>query len=101
MLDLVNNLQVRQVGTSNRFQVSLKGPILRGRRRCSWSTPSVFKKKAKDESDFKNSDTSEYASGSLGKLKEELAVIDKNIFEMLSTSKTIGPGARVWPRNAT
>jgi len=94
VLDLVNNLQVRQVGTSNRFQVALEGPDPARTKKVLETLLEIFKKRAKDESDFKNSDTSEYASGSLRKLKEELAAIDKNIFDTLSTSKTIGPGGK-------
>ena len=102
MLELVNNLQSRQVSpNSNRFQVSLEGTDPARIKKVLETLLDTFEKEAKRETELKNSDTSEYASRSLSKLKEELAAIDKSIFDTLSTSKRSGRGARASPRNTT
>ena len=92
--DLINNLQARQVPNSNRFHVSLEGTDPARTKKVLETLLEVFERDAKSETDLKNSDTSEYASRSMSKLKDELAAIDKNIFDTLSTSKTIGPGGK-------
>jgi capsular exopolysaccharide synthesis family protein len=94
VLSLVNNLQTRQVPNSNRFQVTLEGTDPARTKRTLETLLELFQRQAKGETEVKNEDSRIGATTSLNTLNKELAAIDARIAEILTSSKTIGPGGK-------
>jgi capsular exopolysaccharide synthesis family protein len=97
VLELVSNLQVKPVLNSNRFQVSLEGADPARTKKLLETLLDLFARQTRSEIDVKNNDTSVNAVSSLNKLTEELRALDKKIIEVLTNSKTIGPGGKSLP----
>ena len=100
VLELVNNLQSRQVPNSNRFQVLLEGTDPARTTRMLYTLLEIFKNKAKEENDRKNDASKLGAESSRNALKSELDKLDQKIYSILSNSNTIGPGGEE-PRRGT
>jgi capsular exopolysaccharide synthesis family protein len=94
VLEIVNNLQVRPVLGSNRFNVTLEGTDPARTKKLLETLLELFQRQARSEIDLKNNDTSVNAVSSLNKLNEELRALDKKIIDALTNSKTIGPGGK-------
>jgi capsular exopolysaccharide synthesis family protein len=94
VLELVNNLQVRPVLNSNRFQVSLEGTDPARTKKLLETLLELFQRQARTEIELKNNDTSVNAMSSLNKLNEELKALDRKIIDALTHSTTIGPGGK-------
>ena len=94
VVELVSNLQTRQVPNSNRFQVSLEGTDPTRTKKLLETLLEKFQKETQSESELKNFDTSVHANSSLKKLNAELLVLDDKIMKALENSKSIGPGGK-------
>ncbi len=93
-LDLVSNLSTRQITGSNRFQVWLEGTDAARTARTLFLLLETFQREARDEIWSKNDGSKTNAVTSLNKLNDELKVLDRKINDILSSSKTIGPGGK-------
>jgi capsular exopolysaccharide synthesis family protein len=94
VLELINNLQTRQVPNSNRFQVSLEGTDPGRTRRLLQGLLELFQRQAMSETEVKNDGSREGANASLNTLHKELERLDEKIEQILTNSKTIGPGGK-------
>jgi capsular exopolysaccharide synthesis family protein len=94
VLELLNNLQTRQVPNSNRFQVSLEGNDPARTAKLLYTLLDLFRSEARRETEAKNDASKQGAVTSLNTLKQELAALDKKIYEVLTNSTTIGPGGK-------
>jgi capsular exopolysaccharide synthesis family protein len=95
--DLVNAIQTRQIPNSNYFTVTLEGTDPARTQRLLYTLLDNFQKLAKDEVREKVEASKENALVSLNKLKDELATLDRDIDNVLKTTRTVGPGGKSIP----
>ncbi len=87
-------LSTRQIIGSNWVQVTLEGTDPARTTRQLQTLLSRFAEDAKDESLFRIDTTKQHATATLAKLQDELKALNKAIVQILSESKTIGPGGK-------
>ncbi len=91
---ILNGLQVRQIGKTNMFAVTLEGRDPTRIKSLLEALLDEFKNQAQAEKQEKTDDTKEYAQQRLSKLKADLEKLDSTIYNQLKTLRTIGPGGR-------
>ena len=91
---ILNGLQVRQIGKTNMFAVTLEGRDPARIKSLLEALLDEFKNQAQAEKQEKTDDTKEYAQQRLSKLKIDLEKLDSTIYNQLKTLRTIGPGGR-------
>ena len=91
---ILNGLQVRQIGKTNMFSVTLEGRDPARTKNLLESLLEEFKNLAQSESRDRTEDTKIYANDRLRTLKNDLDAIDQRIYAQLKTVRTIGPGGK-------
>src|SRR5208337_2711880 len=91
---ILNGLQVRQIGKTNMFSVTLEGRDPARTKSLLESLLEEFKNQAQSESRDRTEDTKIYANDRLRTLKTDLDAIDQRIYAQLKTVRTIGPGGK-------
>jgi len=91
---ILNGLQVRQIGKTNMFAVTLEGRDPARIKNLLESLLEEFKRLAQLESQNSTEDTKTYANGRLRELKAELDALDQRLYNQLETVRTIGPGGK-------
>ncbi len=91
---ILNGLQVRPVGKTNMFVVTLEGRDPTRIKSLLEALLDEFQRQARAEKQERTDDTMEYATQRLTKLKTDLATLDQTIYNQLKTLRTIGPGGR-------
>ena len=91
---ILNGLQVRQIGKTNMFSVTLEGRDPARTKSLLESLLEEFKNLAQSESRDRTEDTKIYANDRLRTLKTDLDAIDQRIYAQLKTVRTIGPGGK-------
>ena len=91
---ILNGLQVRPVGKTNMFVVTLEGRDPTRVKSLLEALLDEFQKQAKSETQEMTEDTKEFATERLNKLKTEIDKLDQNILGQLKSLRTIGPGGK-------
>ncbi len=91
---ILNGLQVRPIGKTNMFVVTLEGRDPARIKNILESLLEEFQKLAQSESRERTEDTKSYANDRLRELKTELGALDQDIYDLLKKVRTIGPGGK-------
>jgi len=91
---ILNGLQVRQIGKTNSFAVTLEGRDPARTKSLLEALLEQFKNLAQSESQDRTEDTKVYARERMKELKTELDATDRRIYDQLKTVRTIGPGGK-------
>jgi capsular exopolysaccharide synthesis family protein len=95
VLELLNNLQYRQVAPqSRRFQVTLEGTDPARTAKLLYTLLDLFQSDARHETERRNEASRVGAETSLNSLNQDLKKLDTKIYEILTNSTTIGPGGK-------
>ena len=98
---ILNGLQVRPVGRTNMFVVTLEGRDPMRVKSLLEAMLDEFQKQAQSETQERTEDTKEFATQRLNKLKNDLEKLDQSILAQLRSLRTIGPGGRTFSRSNT
>ncbi len=91
---ILTGLQVRQIGKTSMFSVTLEGRDPARTKSLLESLLQEFKKLADSERFERTDETKGFAENRLRGLKKNLEDIDQHIYEQLRKVHTIGPGGR-------
>ncbi len=91
---ILNGLQVRQIGKTNMFSVTLDGRDPARIKNLLEALLEEFKNLAQSEKQDRTDDTKVYATQRLKGLKTDLDALDQRIYDQLKTVRTIGPGGK-------
>src|SRR5581483_3523000 len=95
--ELIGSIQTRQIPNSNYFIVTLEGTDPARTQRLLYTLLDNFQKLAQDEVQEKVEASMANAQTSLNKLREELGTLDKDIYDVLKNTRTVGPGGKSLP----